>query len=127
MSDGLGRRELLGAIVKGGLAAAVGAALPASGTDETFDYIVVGTGAGGGPVAANLVKAGFRVLLLEAGSMAQTRTYSVPVFHGMSTEDPLMAWNFYVHHYAGQAQQARDSKLVKGRGVLYPRAGTVGG
>ena len=34
----------------------------------TYEYIVVGSGAGGGPLAANLAKAGHRVLLLEAGS-----------------------------------------------------------
>ena len=34
---------------------------------EDFDYIVVGSGAGGGPLAANLANAGFRVLLMEAG------------------------------------------------------------
>src|SRR5882724_10648414 len=31
------------------------------------DYIVVGSGAGGGTVAARLAERGFRVLLLEAG------------------------------------------------------------
>ena len=31
------------------------------------DYIVVGSGAGGGTVAARLAESGFRVLLLEAG------------------------------------------------------------
>jgi choline dehydrogenase-like flavoprotein len=33
----------------------------------TFEYIVVGSGAGGGTVAARLAEAGRRVLLLEAG------------------------------------------------------------
>ena len=31
------------------------------------DYIIIGSGAGGGPLAANLAQHGFKVLLLEAG------------------------------------------------------------
>lgn len=34
---------------------------------NVYDYIVVGSGPGGAPVAANLAKAGASVLLLEAG------------------------------------------------------------
>ena len=34
---------------------------------QEYDYIVVGSGAGGGPVAANLARRGFTVALLEAG------------------------------------------------------------
>jgi choline dehydrogenase len=37
-----------------------------------------------------------------------------------------MAWSFYVHHY--KSDEERDkSKYVPGKGVLYPRAGTLGG
>ncbi len=32
-----------------------------------YDYVIVGSGAGGGPLAGNLAKAGYKVLLLEAG------------------------------------------------------------
>jgi choline dehydrogenase len=35
--------------------------------NKTFEYIVVGSGPGGGPLASNLARAGHSVLLLEAG------------------------------------------------------------
>ena len=99
------------------------------GTDEVaYDYIVVGSGAGGGPVAANLAQAGFRVLLLEAGGDDEDYDYQVPAFHARASEDPRFAWNFFVRHYADDARQARDPKFVPDRdGVLYPRAATIGG
>ena len=57
------------------------------GDSATYEYIIVGSGAGGGPLAANLAKAGYRVLLLEAGSNEESFTYQVPAFHGLSSED----------------------------------------
>jgi choline dehydrogenase len=120
----------------GGCASLLKAPLPApepvsclpSGEPETYDYIVVGSGAGGGPVAANLARAGFKVLLLEAGGEEESYDYQVPAFHALASEDPRFAWNFYVRHYADTARQARDEKFVAERdGVLYPRAATLGG
>jgi len=32
-----------------------------------FDYVIIGSGAGGGPLAANLARSGRTVALLEAG------------------------------------------------------------
>jgi len=93
---------------------------------ETYDYIVVGSGAGGGPLAANLAVKGFRVCLIEAGGDAEPIEYQVPSFHALSTEVPEMAWSFFVHHYRTN-EQRDEEKYVDGKGILYPRAGTLGG
>ena len=102
--------------------------------ETDFDYIVIGSGAGGGPLAANLARAGFRVMLMEAGGdpCAQDDEgrymYEVPIFHGLSTEYKQCAWNFFVRHYSDDAQQKLDSKFCAAdNGVWYPRAGTLGG
>ena len=110
---------------------------------DSYEYIVVGSGAGGGTVAARLAESGRTVLLLEAGSDAKAGAtgvddnvdalYDVPAFHPLASECDKMAWNFYVRHYGDLAQQKRDDKyreMLNGKrvdGVLYPRAGTLGG
>jgi len=96
--------------------------------DDGFDYVIVGSGAGGGPLAANLALAGFRVLLLEAGGDEDSYTYDVPAFHALASEDERYAWNFFVRHYADDARQRRDPKFRSAQnGVLYPRCATLGG
>ncbi len=106
-------------------------AAAAAGSD--YDYVVVGSGAGGGTIAARLAEAGMRVFLLEAGYDARNgdaarmpEDYDVPAFHPMAAENPAMSWNYFVRHYTDEPQQARDPK-AGAEGVLYPRAGTLGG
>jgi choline dehydrogenase-like flavoprotein len=93
-----------------------------------YDYVVVGSGAGGAPLAARLARRGFRVLVLEAGGWDQPRVAEVPALHALSTEDPALSWAFYVHHYSDENREKQDSKYeADKKGVFYPRAATVGG
>jgi choline dehydrogenase len=92
------------------------------------EYVVIGSGAGGGPLAANLARAGHKVVLMEAGDAEDGPNYEVPAFHPLATEDPTLSWAYYVRHYTDQRQQERDSKFVAAKnGIFYPRAGTLGG
>ncbi len=92
-----------------------------------FDYIIVGSGAGGGPLASRLARAGAKVLLLEAGQDAGDKQhYQLPLFHPQATEDPDLAWWYFVDHYSDADTAARDSKITD-EGILYPRGGTLGG
>ena len=70
----------------------------ASTAATEYEYIIVGSGAGGGPLAANLARKGHKVLLMEAGGNDEDYNYQVPVFHTLSTEDATLRWDFFVRH-----------------------------
>lgn len=80
---------------------------------DDYEYVVVGSGAGGGPLAARLAIAGHKTLLIEAGDdQGHNVNYSVPAFSAKASEDPAMSWNFFVHHYADDERQALDYKTT---------------
>ncbi len=117
-----------------------------SGILPSYDYIVVGSGPGGGPLAARLAIAGKKVLLIDAGDdQGGSIPYQVPALSLQSSEYTPMRWDYYVNHYSNLTMQAQDSKMTYRTpsgslyiglsppagstplGILYPRAGALGG
>ncbi|MDV2997825.1 MAG: Oxygen-dependent choline dehydrogenase [Chroococcidiopsis sp. SAG 2025] len=129
----LNRRRFLqnAALFSTGLATSLAYQKKAVAIDPSapVEYIVVGSGAGGGPLAVNLAKAGHKVVLIEAGSDGEADDLiQVPLFSPLVGEDPRVRWDYFVRQYADESRQKRNSKYVADRGgVLYPRAGTLGG
>ncbi|KAG6901729.1 hypothetical protein C0995_008697 [Termitomyces sp. Mi166 len=65
------------------------AALPAcpDSANADYDYIVVGAGAGGGPLASRLVEAGYSVLVIDAGHDTVNYNTTIPGYFTRSLEE----------------------------------------
>ncbi|KAJ7799744.1 hypothetical protein B0H14DRAFT_3491304 [Mycena olivaceomarginata] len=88
----------------------VSAALTACEDTSTaeYDYIVVGAGAGGGPLASRLAINGFKVLLIDAGHYVFNDNTTIPLYLARANEDPQMALDYEVAHYPPGRPSERD-------------------
>lgn len=114
--------------------------------DTDYEYIVVGSGPGGGPTASNLALAGHKVLLVEAGGDSGTALVeSVPAMYPYSTQFKNIQWDFFATRSSDPSTEAKNAitsyqtpsgTIYTGLsppagstplGTLYPRVGTLGG
>lgn len=113
---------------------------------DDYEYVVVGSGPGGSPLAARLAIAGYKVLLIDAGDdQGDSLVQQIPALQLQSTEFEGTKWEYFVNHYTNLTRQEEDTKMsyglpdgslyvgldppegAKALGILYPRAGTLGG
>lgn len=133
----LGAATLAGCSTFSKLVDSRGPAQASVNESNKYDFIIVGSGAGGGPLAAGLARAGFSVFLLEAGSKDQTMLSRIPVAHAKASEHDDIAWRFFVDrydkknpYYTAELNNTKYQKKAVERGdgpVFYPRAAGLGG
>jgi choline dehydrogenase len=100
---------------------AVCAALPVQST-ATYDYIVVGSGPGGGPLAANLARAGYSTALIEAGGdEGSNPIYANIANRFKAVNDEASRWDFWVKHYDDPSLDAAYHHITwdTGNGTFY--------
>ncbi|KAJ7081853.1 hypothetical protein B0H15DRAFT_786071 [Mycena belliarum] len=85
-----------------------------------FDFVVVGAGVGGGPIAARLAESGFSVLVVDAGHEVVSVNTTILFFFVRAVGDPQLELNYTLNEYSEGAKFPRDDSW-------YPRARGVGG
>ncbi|KAI0854781.1 hypothetical protein F4860DRAFT_507953 [Xylaria cubensis] len=124
------------------------AGLPSAGSGHTeeYEYVIIGSGPGGGTLAANLARDGHSVFLIEAGEdKGDGLLQRAPAYADTNSEHPDQSWAFFVGHYQNDTQARRDWKFTyrlnngslyygldppdnaEPLGIFYPRGASVGG
>ncbi|KAK3990850.1 hypothetical protein QBC44DRAFT_58393 [Cladorrhinum sp. PSN332] len=112
----------------------------------SYDYIVVGSGPGGGPLAADLARAGYSTLLIEAGGdEGDNPTYADLQYFNEAANDETTRWDFWVKHSDDPVRELKFEHTTwdtgdgtfyvgldppegaKHLGIQYPRAAVLGG
>ncbi|KAJ7455758.1 hypothetical protein FB451DRAFT_1564794 [Mycena latifolia] len=98
------------------------AALPACPdvSESEFDFVVVGAGVGGGPIATRLAESGYSVLVVDAGHDVISVNTTIPFHFGRAVEDPQLELNYTLDEFSHGAKFPRND-------VWYPRARGLGG
>jgi choline dehydrogenase len=68
---------------------------PATPPKDTYDYVIIGSGPGGGPLACNLARAGHSTLLFEAGADESDDVATV-LANAFFPNPPNVTWGFFV-------------------------------
>jgi choline dehydrogenase len=93
-----------------------------------YDYVIVGSGAGGAPLAAELARQGYSVCVLEAGEAAQNPQTAVPAFHAIASAAPDAATFWVTQDSKLDPKDPNDAPRADGRGgIEKPRGWTLGG
>lgn len=79
--------------------------------NDEYDFIVVGSGAGGGPLACRLAEANFKTLLIEAGNdQGDNVNTSIPAFQGVVAQDPKVRWDVSPHERSEQLHKKNGNR-----------------